>query len=68
LLFWLASAPAQFVDGSAADFFTNLSITEHYFNSFRSGVVSLKDISYYVSLTVLALFLGTRSVETKRWR
>lgn len=68
LLLWLAAAPAQFLQGNAAAFFTNLSITEHYFNSFRSGVVNLKDISYYVSLTVLALFLGTRSIESKRWR
>ncbi len=68
LLLWLAAAPAQFLEGPAAEFFTNLSITEHYYNSFRSGVIELKSISYYISMTVLALFLGTRSIETRRWR
>ncbi len=68
LVLWLVSAPAQFLSGTAADIFTNLSITQHYYNSFRSGMIDLLDISYYVSLTVLALFLGTRSIESKRWR
>ena len=68
LLLWLASAPAQFLSGTAAAVFENLSITQHYYNSFRAGVIDLLDISYYVSLTVLALFLGTRSIESKRWR
>jgi ABC-2 type transport system permease protein len=69
LVFWLISAPAQFFPGTvAADVFTNLSITQHYYNSFRAGMVDLLDVSYYVSLTLLALFLGTRSIESKRWR
>lgn len=68
LVLWLAAAPAQFLEGTAAAIFQNLSITQHYYNSFRLGVIDLLDISYYVSLTVLALFLGTRSIESKRWR
>ncbi len=68
LVLWLASAPAQFFSGATADFFTNLSITQHYYNSFRSGVIDLKDTLYYVSLTILALFMGTRSIESRRWR
>jgi hypothetical protein len=31
-------------------------------------MVTLSDTAYYVSLTVLALFLGTRTIESKRWR
>ena len=68
LLFWLISVPAQFFSGSVAEIFTNLSITEHYYNGFRTGMVALSDIAYYVSLTALALFLGTRTIESKRWR
>lgn len=68
LLLWLASAPASFLSGAAADFFTYLCITEHYYNGFREGVVTLFGISYYVCLTIFALFLGTRSIETRRWR
>jgi ABC-2 type transport system permease protein len=68
LLLWLASAPSQFLDGTAAAVFENLSVTQHYYNGFRAGVIDLLDVSYYISLTVLALFLGTRSIESKRWR
>jgi ABC-2 type transport system permease protein len=68
LVLWLASAPAQFLSGSASEIFTNLSITQHYYNSFRSGVIDLEDTLYYISLTVLALFMGTRSIESRRWR
>ena len=68
LVLWLAAAPAQFLGGTAATVFENLSITQHYFNGFRAGVIDLLDTSYYISLTVLALFLGTRSIESKRWR
>lgn len=68
LVLWLISAPAQFFSGAVADIFTNLSITGHYYNSFRSGMITLSDVAYYVSMTVLALFLGTRSIESKRWR
>jgi ABC-2 type transport system permease protein len=68
LLLWLASAPSQFLSGAAADFFTNICLTTHYYNGFRGGVVNLSGISYYISLTVFALFLGTRSIETRRWR
>jgi uncharacterized membrane protein YhaH (DUF805 family) len=31
-------------------------------------VLELKDIVYYLSLTALALFLGTVSIEVRRWR
>lgn len=68
LLLWVASAPAQFLQGSAAEIFRNLSITTHYYGTFRSGVVDLMGIAYYVSLTVLGLFLGTQSIESTRWR
>jgi ABC-2 type transport system permease protein len=69
LVLWLIAVPAQFFPGTtAAEIFNNLSLTQHYFNSFRSGVVDLLDTAYYVSLTILALFLGTRSIESKRWR
>jgi ABC-2 type transport system permease protein len=68
LVLWLVSAPAQFLQGSAADFFRYLSITEHYYGSFRAGIIDLQGIVYYVSMTILALFLGTRSIESRRWR
>ncbi len=45
-----------------------LSFVDHYYNNFYRGVLDLGDAVYFVSLTALALFLGTRVVEAWRWR
>jgi ABC-2 type transport system permease protein len=44
-----------------------VSLTEH-FDSFSKGVIDTKDLIYYVNLTILALFLTLRSLDSKRWR
>lgn len=44
-----------------------LSFGNHY-SSFTSGIIQLKDVVYYISITAFALFLGTMSVETRRMR
>ena len=38
------------------------------YNNFFQGVLDLGDVVYFVSLTVLALFLGSQVVEARRWR
>jgi len=68
IILWIISAPAQLMQGVGADLLRHLSITDHYYETFRYGIVDLKDIIYYLSMTVLALFLGTRAVEARRWR
>ena len=45
----------------------HLSLTEH-FDSFAKGVIDTKDLVYYLNLTILALFLTLRSLDSKRWR
>jgi len=40
----------------------------HFDSTFAQGLVLLSDIVYFLSLTVLGLFLGTVSVESRRWR
>jgi ABC-2 type transport system permease protein len=37
-------------------------------DTFSKGVLDLKDVIYYVSMTVLGLFLTARSLESIRWR
>jgi ABC-2 type transport system permease protein len=44
-----------------------LSFVDHYYNNFYSGILSLGDGLYYVSLTALALFVGSQIVEARRW-
>jgi ABC-2 type transport system permease protein len=46
---------------------SHLSLTEH-FDSFAKGVIDTKDLIYYLDLTILALFLTLRSLDSKRWR
>jgi ABC-2 type transport system permease protein len=46
---------------------SHVSLTEH-FDSFAKGVIDTKDLIYYLNLTILALFLTLRSLDSKRWR
>ncbi len=68
ILLWIISSPAQFMTGFGADLLNYLSITNHYYETFRSGIIDVKDIIYYLSLTFLALFLATRAIEARRWK
>jgi ABC-2 type transport system permease protein len=45
-----------------------LSFVDHYYNNFYLGVLDLGDAVYFLSMTALALFLGTQVVEARRWR
>jgi ABC-2 type transport system permease protein len=44
-----------------------ISVNTHM-ESFGRGVLDLKDAVFYVSLTILGLFLTARSIESLRWR
>ncbi len=69
LLLWLISLPAQAGStGGSADLLRYLDMGEHFYNTFYNGIVDLSGVVYYLSITALALFLGTISVETRRWR
>jgi ABC-2 type transport system permease protein len=58
--------PAVVMQGSGG-IFDYLSMSKH-FSSMQSGVIALSDIVYYLSLTALGLFLGTVSLEVRRWK
>lgn len=45
-----------------------LDIDNHFYGSFMTGVIELKDVVYYLSVTALALFIGSSVVEMRRWR
>jgi ABC-2 type transport system permease protein len=68
LVFWMISYPAQQATGVGADILKYMDLSNHFYNSFYVGVVELKDVVYYLSLTALSLFLGTVSIEVRRWR
>jgi gliding motility-associated transport system permease protein len=68
ILLWVIGTPANTMTGTGADILRYLSISDHFYNTFLTGVIDLKDVTYYLSMTALGLFLGTVSVETRRWR
>jgi len=68
LLLWLISLPSQAAGAGGSELLKYLDISEHFYNTFYRGIIDLSDITYYVSLTALALFLGSVSIETRRWR
>ena len=67
LLLTITQQAALQVTGGAATILTDLSITSHMENFLR-GILSTKDVAYYLSLLVLFLFLTIRLVESRRWR
>jgi ABC-2 type transport system permease protein len=68
IVLWVIGAPAQIVQGGSADVFRYLSLSEHFYNTFLTGVLSLEDVVYYLSVTAIGLFLGTTSIELRRVR
>jgi ABC-2 type transport system permease protein len=68
LALWMISFPAQAAGISGGSILQYLSITEHFFDTFYKGIIDLKDVVFYLSLTVLALFVGYVSIDSRRWR
>ena len=68
LFFWLISTPSQAMGGSGAELLSYLSLSDHFYDTLYRGIIDLRDIVYYLSVTALALFLGSVLVETRRWR
>ena len=54
--------------GTGSDIARSLSFVDQYYDNLFQGVLDLGDILYYLSLTALSLFLGTRVLEARRWR
>ena len=67
LVFWMIGYSSKILPAGGSQLLAYLDLSEHFYNTFLRGIIELKDIIYYLSVTVLALFLGTMSVETRRW-
>jgi len=70
VLWWVIGPIAQTVGpaGESSVWISYLDLSQHYFDNLFQGILDLKDIIFYLSVTALGLFLGTVSVETRRWR
>jgi ABC-2 type transport system permease protein len=67
LVFWMVRPASTSAGGLGTEILSYLNFIDHYLNFFQ-GTIDLSDIVYYLSLTSLGLFLGTVSVEMRRWR
>lgn len=64
---FMFSSIASAVDNVVVSAVLNwLSVFSRY-SGFTAGVFSLADVVYYISVTVMFLFLTTRVIEKKRW-
>ncbi|NPV57342.1 MAG: ABC transporter permease subunit [Anaerolineae bacterium] len=69
LVLWMIGYPSQALGAmGGGGLLTYLDISEHFYSSFYRGIIELKDVVYFISLTSVFLFFGTVSIETKRWR
>jgi ABC-2 type transport system permease protein len=67
LLLYVISWPAETAGETMGAILKYLSLTEHFAEMVK-GVIDTKDVVYFLSVIVLALFLTQRSVESLRWR
>jgi ABC-2 type transport system permease protein len=67
LMLWVASWMDDPSAGLLKRFFGQLGLTTHM-DELMKGVIDLKDVVFYLSVTFVGLFLTHRSLESQRWR
>lgn len=68
IVLWVIGAPSQLMQNTSGEILRYLSLSTHLYEDFLAGVIRLDGVVYYLSMTALGLFLGSVSVETRRWR
>lgn len=67
LLLWVLDWVSAFETSPLYEALSYLSVVSH-FEPFARGVVDSRDVVYYLSMTLLGLFLSARSMESMRWK
>jgi ABC-2 type transport system permease protein len=67
LLLWVLDWVSSFESGALYQVIGYLSVVSH-FEPFARGVIDSKDVTYYLTMIALGLFLTARSMESMRWR
>jgi len=67
LILWVIDAISSIFTGGVGDIASYLAVYTH-FTDMTQGVIDSKDVVYFLTVIVGALFLTARSVETRRWR
>jgi len=64
---WLVDVLAQNAESTTKDILTYLSVLSHL-EDFMKGIFATSHIIFYLSLTLVGLFLTYRSLDSLRWR
>jgi len=67
LLLYIIGWPAETAGNILGPLLRYLSVVDHFAEMVK-GLIDTKDLVYFASLIILALFLTQRSVESLRWR
>lgn len=67
LMLWVIDGVGSLIGGTFGQVATYLAVYTH-FSDLTRGIVDSKDVAYFLSMMVGALFLTARSLETRRWR
>jgi ABC-2 type transport system permease protein len=67
LILWVIDALGSLFGGGAGSVASYLAVYTH-FTDMTQGVIDTKDVVYFLTVILAALFLTARSVETRRWR
>lgn len=65
---WIFAILAQVSGTTTAEVMRYLDISTRFYENLIQGLLELSDLVYILSVTALALFLGSVSVEMRRWR
>ena len=63
---WFVSMLAGLLPDALGQIINQLSLS-YYFSDFIQGIIDTRGIVYYLSITILFLFLAIRSLENNRW-
>jgi len=65
-LLWLIGFASR-LPGILGKIFNYLSLMEH-FQDFSRGIIGLHHVIFYLSITILCIFLTIKSIESAKWR
>jgi ABC-2 type transport system permease protein len=67
LFFWVLGFSSAFLDPKMGAALNHASLAQHV-NNFSRGVISTRDLIYYVNFSVFCLFLTIQALASHRWK
>lgn len=67
LFFWVLGFASAYLDPKLGAALAHASMIEHI-NNFSRGLISTRDVVYYLNVSVFFLFLTTQALASHRWR